>query len=407
MALFTYKARDRLSQPVTGEIEGRGVGDVADLLFDRGLVPITIVERRARGPRWLALKAQLAGRPQLVDLVFFCRQMHSITKAGVPLHRGVRILADSIRHPVLRRVLGDMRRKIEEGRALSETMAAHRNVFPALMISMVRVGEHTGRLDEAFAELKRNLELEESTRRQMKSALRYPIMVLAAIALALVIVNLFVIPTFARVFSSFDAELPWFTRVLIATSEWTQAWWPHTAAVLVLAALGARAFLKTPHGAERWGRWSLRLPLVGDVLLKAAMSRFARTLGMCLRAGVALDQALQAVAGASDNRHFALRITAMRERIAQGKSLTATARESELFTPLVMQMILTGEETGRLDAMLDEAADFYEREVAYDVKMLGDYIEPVLLIVVSTLVLGLALGIFLPMWDLADAALQR
>jgi len=407
MGLFNYVARDQQRNSVSGEIEGRGLSEVAELLFDRGLTPIRIVERRARKRSGLSLHERLLGRPQLVDHVFFCRQMYSITKAGMPLNRGVRTLMESIRNPVLRHALGDVRRKIEEGRALSETMASHRDVFPPLMINMIRVGEQTGRLDRVFDELQRNLELEQVMQRQVKAALRYPGMVIAAIGIALVIVNLFVVPAFARVFANFGAELPLATRMLIASSEWTRAWWPHALASLVALVFGTRSYLKTPRGAELWGRWSLRIPLFGEILLKATMARFSRTLSMCLRAGVALDQALQTVAGVSSNRYFALQVAAMRDRISQGKSLTVAARGTDLFPPLVMQMIVTGEETGRLDEMLDEAADFYEREVAYDVKTLGDYIEPVLLIIVSAMVLTLALGIFLPMWDMAEVAMRR
>jgi MSHA biogenesis protein MshG len=209
------------------------------------------------------------------------------------------------------------------------------------------------------------------------------------------------------VFANFGAELPLMTRMLIASSNFAQAWWPAVAGGAIAATMAGRSFLKTDHGAEWWGRWSLRMPLFGTVLLKATLARFSRTLAMCMRAGVVLDQAVNAVAAASNNRHFALRLGAMRERIAQGDSLTAAARHSALFTPLVMQMIITGEETGRLDEMLDEAGGFYEREVDYDVSMLGEYVEPVLLIFVSGLVLMLALGIFLPMWDLASVALKR
>jgi MSHA biogenesis protein MshG len=175
----------------------------------------------------------------------------------------------------------------------------------------------------------------------------------------------------------------------------------------VAAVAAARAWLRTDTGAVAWGRWSLNVPLLGPVLLKATLARFSRTLAMCMRSGIVLDQAVQAVAAASNNRHFALRLAAMRERIAQGESLTSAARYTALFTPLVMQMITTGEETGRLDEMLEEAGAFYEREVEYDVGMLGEYVEPVLLVCVSGLVLMLALGIFLPMWDLASVALRN
>ncbi len=407
MGLFSYHARDEDRNAISGEIEGRGSSEVADMLFERGLTPVRIVERRARNRSAPRFQDRFFNRPQLVDHVFFCRQMYSITKAGVPLHRGLRTLIDSIRNPLLKRALGEVRRKVEEGRTLSETMSAHRSVFPPLMINMIRVGEQTGRLDQVFHELQRNLEMEQVTERQVKAALRYPGLVVAAISIALVIVNLFVIPAFERVFANFHAELPLVTRGLIAMSAWMRAYWPHALAGIAGIMIAIRSWLRTPRGALAWGRWSLRIPLFGPILLKSTMARFSRTLAMCLRSGVALDQALQTVAGVSANRHFSTRIGAMRERIAQGKSLTNAARGTDFFTPLVMQMIMTGEETGRLDEMLDEAADFYEREVAYDVKTLGDYIEPVLLVIVSGMVLTLALGIFLPMWDMARVAMHH
>ena len=407
MANFSYLARDANRNAVSGELEGRGSAEVADLLSERGLTPIRIVARRSRARAASGWQDRFLSRPQLVDHVFFCRQMYSITKAGIPLHRGLRTLVESMKNPQLRRALDEVRRKVEEGRTLSETMATHRAVFPPLMINMIRVGEQTGRLDTVFHELQRNLEMEQVTERQVKTALRYPSLVIAAISIALVIVNLFVIPSFARVFASFNAELPLITRGLIAMSGWMQAWWPHLLAAIVAAVVGVRWWLATPRGAELWGRWSLKFPLFGPIVLKATMSRFSRTLSMCLRSGVALDQALGTVAGVSANRHFAKQVASMRERISQGKSLTFAARDTEFFPPLVMQMITTGEETGRLDEMLDEAADFYEREVAYDVKTLGDFIEPVLLVVVSGMVLTLALGIFLPMWDMARVALRH
>jgi MSHA biogenesis protein MshG len=190
-------------------------------------------------------------------------------------------------------------------------------------------------------------------------------------------------------------------------SDWMRAWWMYAAGAIILAILAFNRWKRSPRGAETWGRLSLRIPLFGPIMLKATMARFARTLSMCLRSGIALDQALTTVAGISNNRHFTLQMAAMKDRIAQGRSLTLAARGTQFFTSLVMQMIMTGEETGRLDEMLDEAAEFYEREVTYDVKLLADYIEPVLLIVVSAMVLTLALGIFLPMWDMARVALRH
>jgi MSHA biogenesis protein MshG len=407
MSVFVYTARDRQRKSVHGEVEGRGRDEVADYLLHQGLTPITIFERKVAGDSFAALRRHLSAGPQLVDLIFFCRQMFSICKGGLALHRGVRTLAQSVRNPVLRAALSDMRRQLEEGRALSEAMSTHRKIFPALMVNLVRVGENTGRLDQAFSELQRNLELEHETRRRMKAAMRYPMLVVVALVIALSVITLFVIPVFAGVFANFGAELPWMTRALMATSNWALAWWPYVTLAAVASFAAVRSWLNTDNGAEIWGRWSLAIPLFGQILLKATLARFSRTLATCMRSGIVLDQAVQAVAAASNNRHFALRLAAMRERIAQGESLTSAARHAALFTPLVMQMIATGEETGRLDEMLEECGAFYEREVDYDVGMLGEYVEPVLLVIVSALVLMLALGIFLPMWDLASVALNR
>ena len=407
MKSYVYTARDRQQKLTRGEVEGRNPQEVAAYLFKQSLTPISISERRAVVERFAALRRRLAGAPQLVDLIFFCHQMYSICKGGVALHRGIRSLAHSVRNPQLHKVLVDMRRQLDEGRPLSDAMRSQQGIFSRLMINLVRVGETTGRLDQAFAELKRNLELEHETRRRLKAAVRYPVLVITAIVLAIAVVMVFVVPAFAGVFASFGAELPWMTRVLITSSEWTLTWWPFLLGAVLLAILAVRSFLKTDYGAELWGRWSFKIPLLGEILLKVTLARFSRTMAMCLRAGIAIDQAVGAVAAASANRHFAVRLTGMRERIAQGESLTAAARYAALFTPLAMQMISTGEETGRLDEMLDEAGDFYEREVDYDVAMLGEYMEPLLLVVVSALVLMLALGIFLPMWDLAAVALRR
>jgi MSHA biogenesis protein MshG len=407
MSVFAYVARDRERNSVSGELEGRGSGEVADLLIERGLIPIRITERRARNRSTASFRDRYFNRPTLVDQVFFCRQMYSITKAGIPLHRGLQTLGESLRNPLMRRAVGELRRKVEEGRTLSETMASLRDVFPPIMINMVRIGEQTGRLDTVFNELQRNLELEQATQRQVKQAVRYPIMVVSALVIAMVIVNIFVIPSFARIFANFHAELPLITRGLIGMSDAVRSWWPYMLGAVAFIVIGVRRWVRTPNGAETWGRQSLRIPLFGPIMLKAAMARFSRTLSMCLRSGIALDQALGTVGGISSNRYFTLQVAAMKESISQGRSLTLAARATNFFTSLVMQMIMTGEETGRLDEMLDEAAEFYEREVSYDVKTLGDYIEPVLLLIVSGMVLTLALGIFLPMWDMARVALKH
>lgn len=407
MARFSYTARTRSAALVSGQIDSKDRSKVADWLLQRGLTPVQIREQPADSGwrRRLRLWAEGPLRPE--DLVFFCRQLQAIMRGGVPINQGVRALAEAARHSLMREALYDCSRQLEEGRALSAAMATHADIFSAVMVNLVRVGEETGRLEQALAELQKDLESEQLTRRQIKSTMRYPIMVIVAVAFAFVAVNLFVIPAFSQVFANFNAELPLITRGLMATSAWVQAWWQIVAGGLFAAWLAGRQAMREERFQLAWGKLSMRLPLVGEILLKATLARVCRMLAMCARSGVVLDRALGIVGGATGNRWFARQLGEMREGLASGESLNLAARRSGLFTQLVLQMISTGEETGSLEDMLDEAAGFYEREVAWEVSQLSEYMEPVLLVVVSLLVLLLALGIFLPMWDIAQVTISR
>ena len=224
---------------------------------------------------------------------------------------------------------------------------------------------------------------------------------------ALAVINLFVIPAFAKVFEQFKAELPWATRVLIGTSQFFQDYWW---LLLILLAGGLYGFLrwtKTEQGALHWDRLKLRLPIVGGIFERIALARFTRTFAMMYRAGVPLLQTLSINSASVGNRHIGQAVLAMREGIERGEALTRTAAASGLFTPLVLQMMAVGEETGALDDLFVEVADFYEQEVDYDLKQLADAIEPILIVAMGVLVLILALGVFLPMWELGSAARGR
>jgi MSHA biogenesis protein MshG len=272
------------------------------------------------------------------------------------------------------------------------------------MISMVRVGENTGKLDIAFQQLAQYLEMERDTRNRIKAALRYPTFVVVAIMAAIGIVNVFVIPAFARVFEGMKMDLPWQTRLLIGLSDFTVAFWPYMLGLLIAAIIGARYYIKTPNGKYRWDRAKLQIPVVGGIINRALLARFARSFAMASKSGVPLIQGLTVVARAVDNDFVAEKILSMRNGIERGDSLTRTAIATGMFTPLVLQMLSVGEETGAVDEMLDEVADFYEREVDYDLKNLSQAIEPILIIAVGILVLILALGVFLPMWDITQLA---
>lgn len=405
MPLFAYRARNSRGDSVKGEIEAGSADIVANQLINSGITPIEIQETEPKQDHLAEIKRRLgSGKPTLDDLILFCRQMYTLSKAGVPIIRGISGLADTSKNVILADALDNVVLELEAGRELSMAMSLQGEIFSSLMTSMVRVGENTGKLDLAFLQLAQYLELERDTRSRVKQAMRYPLFVLTAIAIAIGVVNAFVIPAFAGVFKSMKMDLPWQTELLISISDFTVAYWQYLLAVIVATIYGLRQYTKTPNGKYRWDRAKLRLPLVGSIITRALLSRFSRSFAMASKSGVPLIQALTVVARAVDNDYVAEKILSMRNGIERGDSLTRTAAATELFTPLVLQMISVGEETGAVDDMLNEVADFYEREVDYELKNISQAIEPILIVAIGILVLILALGIFLPMWDMTQLA---
>ncbi|WP_374288559.1 type II secretion system F family protein [Pseudomonas fluvialis] len=410
MAQFRYSGRNAQGARVSGLVEAASLDQAANELLAQQITPLQIVAQQAdKGADVLQqlLERLRRRRVELDELIIFCRQMYSLSKAGVPIIRAIGGLAESTRNLYLREVLQAVRSDLERGLGLAVAMNVHPRVFNTLFISMVSVGENTGQLDGAFRQLSSYLELERETRKRLKQATRYPLFVLSAMGVALAVINLFVIPAFAKVFEQFKAELPWATRVLIGTSQFFQDYWW---LLLILLAGGLYGFLrwtKTEQGALHWDRLKLRLPIVGGIFERIALARFTRTFAMMYRAGVPLLQTLSINSASVGNRHIGQAVLAMREGIERGEALTRTAAASGLFTPLVLQMMAVGEETGALDDLFVEVADFYEQEVDYDLKQLADAIEPILIVAMGVLVLILALGVFLPMWELGSAAQGR
>ena len=405
MPLFAYKARNSRGDSIKGEIEAASADALASQLINSGNTPIEIRETQAKTDTWGELKRKLGtSKPTLDDLILFCRQMYTLSKAGVPIIRGITGLAETTKNITLSDALKSILLELESGRELSSAMAMQGNLFSSLMISMVKVGENTGKLDVAFLQLAQYLELERDTRNRVKAAMRYPMFVLIAISLAIGIVNVFVIPAFAGVFKGMKMELPWQTKALIGISDFTVAYWPYMLGLIIIAVFSFNNYIKSPNGKYKWDRAKLRFPIVGSIITRALLSRFARSFAMASKSGVPLIQALTVVARAVDNDYVSEKILSMRNGIERGDSLTRTAIATGLFTPLVLQMLSVGEETGAVDDMLNEVADFYEREVDYELKNLSQAIEPILIVAIGILVLILALGIFLPMWELTSLA---
>ncbi len=423
MPYFDYSGRDSSGALVSGRLDAGTEDEAASRLFNQRVTPIEIRESRDKGVK----KGDRSSRSQAQDgssgstmdnlrnfltqkkvendeLIIFSRQMFSLTKAGLPLDKAIKGLEASMANPTFRAVLRDMVQSLENGMTLASALDRHPKIFPTLLVSMVHVGENTGRLDLAFHEISKYLELEKNTAKQVKSATRYPLFVILAMGVALAVLTVFVIPVFADTFDRLGAELPWQTVALISTSSFVVDYW-----MFIVAAVGGGVFaflswLKTTPGRLSWDKRKLSIPLAGAVFERVALGRFARTFAIVMQAGMPIVQGLTVVAGAVGNAYIASNVMRMREGVERGESLHRTAVNCNMFSPLVLQMISVGEETGTVDDLLIEVADFYDAEVEYDLKRLSDAIEPILISFMAVLVLILALGVFLPIWDLNTAA---
>jgi MSHA biogenesis protein MshG len=408
---FAYKGRNARGELLRGVLEGADSGAIADQLFGTGVTPVEIVATSrgvtaggAQQGWWDKLTEKKASS---MDVQLFSRQLYTLLKSGVPIMRGLAGLQESAISSAFGRVIKDLRESLDSGRELSAAMRRHPAVFSSFYLAMVRVGEMTGRLEEVFLRLFDHLEFDRSMRERVKTALRYPSFVVIAMAGAICVVNIFVIPQFVKVFAGFHAELPLMTRVLIAGSAFMVDYWLALLAALAGTVLGVRAWIATPAGRYTWDMRKLRLPLAGKIIVKGTMARFARSFALAQRSGVPIVQALTLVSQTVDNAYLAARIEQMRDGVERGESILRTSVTAGIFTPVVLQMIAVGEESGTLEELMDEIAQMYEREVDYELKTLSSQIEPILIAFLGVLVLVLALGIFLPIWDLGKAALHK
>lgn len=407
MPSFAYSARDPRGQLLQGIAEGASAAAVADQLIGSGMTPLKIAASAAVAEAAPALKFSLSRAPKVQheDLLMFSRQLHSLLKAGIPITRALGGLQESASE-AMRGVIRGVRESLESGIELSSSMAKQHGVFNHFYVAMIRVGELTGRLDEVFLRLFHHQEFEKTMRDQVRTALRYPSFVIAVMAVAIAVINLFVIPAFQKVFDGFGAELPLMTRILVGFSKFTVAGWPYLLAGGVGAFVLFSRWTATPEGRHAWDRLKLRLPIAGKIAQKATLARFARSFALALRSGVPVVQAMNVVAATVENAYFARAIDRMREGVERGDSVLRTAAASGIFTPVVLQMIAVGEESGALDEMLNEVADFYQQDVEYQLKTLSAQIEPILIMFLGALVLVLALGVFLPVWDLGKVAIK-
>ena len=414
MANFAYRGRDSSGKVAEGVLEAASSSAAADILNGRGILPLSISETAAgvgrsaeSGVARKKLQSLFEEKVQEAEVMLFSRQIYTLLKAGVPIMRALGGLQESATSKAMKGVIQGVREGLDSGRELALSFAAYPGVFSSFYLSMVRVGEMTGRLEEIFLRLFHHMEFEAFMRDQIKSALRYPMFVVIAMAIAITVINIWVIPAFAKVFQGFGAQLPLMTRILIGFSDFMVSYWYLLLGGVIGSIAAFKAWLRTQRGRYRWDKMKLSFPIAGRIIQKATLARFARSFALASKSGVPIIQALNTVALTVDNDYIADKISFMRDGVERGESVLRTALQARIFTPVVLQMIAVGEESGSLDDMMEEVADLYQREVEVEIKNLSASIEPILIVFLGILVLILALGIFLPIWDLGKAAMKK
>lgn len=406
MPVFQYRGRNQRGEMVTGRLEAATSDAAANQLFNSGVVPIDIAGANDAGQDiGHALREWLGSEKiAVMDLAIFSRQFHTLLKAGVPILQALRGLRDTAQNAGLARVINDLSEGLDSGLELSAALKRHPKVFSNLYVSMVQVGESTGSLDQVLLQLSFYLEREKDTRDRVKSATRYPMFVIIAMVGALFFLSFYVIPAFAKLYAGFKIQLPLPTRILIGVSDFVLAYWPILLGLSVIAAIATRMYLQTSTGRYEWHKRKLRLPLIGGIIFRSTLERFARTLAIMINTGVPLVQGMTIVSRAVDNDYVGERVLQMRDGVERGETIARTAAATGMFPPLIIQMITVGEESGALGELMTNVAGYYEREVDYDVKNLSATIQPLLIVVLGVMVAVLALGVFLPMWDMVQIA---
>lgn len=394
---YVWEGTDKRGAQIKGEQSGRNPSLVKAELRRQGITP-TKVKRK---PKPLFGEGKQRIKPQ--DIAFFSRQLSTMLDAGVPLVQAFDIIGGGHKNPSMRELVGQIKNDVEGGSTLSEALARHPKYFDELYINLVAAGESAGVLDSLLDTIATYKERMESLKGKIKKALFYPVAVIVVAIVVTAILLLYVVPQFENMFQNFGADLPAFTQFVIMLSDELQAnGWIYFLAIAGSVTALLMAYKRSRRFAHAMDRFVLRLPIVGDVLHKSSIARFARTLSITFAAGVPLVEALYTVAGATGNVVYSDAVHKIREDVATGHQLQLAMRQTNLFPHMVIQMTAIGEESGALDKMLTKVADYYEEEVNNTVDSLSSLLEPLIMVVIGVLVGGLIVAMYLPIFKLAS-----
>ncbi|HET7870005.1 MAG TPA: type II secretion system F family protein [Actinomycetota bacterium] len=394
---YQYKVRDRAGNLVSGELIGDSEGLVMTKLREMGMTPIEVKKAKA------GLKMEINLRPghvKLKDLAVFSRQFATMVNSGLPILRALSILSDQTANKELQKVLVQVRLDVEQGASLSGALERHPKAFSDLYVAMVKAGETGGVLDNVLLRLADNIEKEVELRRKIKSAMTYPVVVVALVMLILSAMLLFVVPQFESIYAQLGGKLPLPTRLLLSVSNALRTYWYVFLVLIVGTAFAFRRYKKTDRGRAQVDAVKLKVPVFGGLFHKTALARFSGTLGMLLRSGVPILQALDIVADTVNNKVISKAVVDVQGAVREGESMARPLSRHGVFPPMVVQMLAVGEETGAVDTMLDKVADFYNSEVSASVDALTSLIEPLMIAIIGGAVGAAVIALYMPMFNI-------
>jgi type IV pilus assembly protein PilC len=396
---YQYKVRDKQGRMLEGTIEAESTTLVANKLREMGYTPINIEKKGGEG---LKTEISLFGpkKPKLKDISVFSRQFATMINSGLSLLRSLYILEEQTENKALAATVSEIRQDVEKGASLSQAMAKHPKVFSKLYVSMVRSGEIGGVLDSVLLRLASTIEKQVELRGKVKSAMTYPVAVLALVLMILTAMLLFIVPIFKDLYDGLGGTLPLPTRLLLAVSEIMTKFLPIVIGVIALAVFAFRRWVKTESGREAFDRFKLRVPIFGPLVQKTALTRFASTLSALLRSGVPILESLEIVSDTVNNTVMAKAIKDVQTAVKGGDAINRPLTQHKVFPPMVVQMMAVGEETGALDEMLEKIGEFYEAEVEATVDALTSLLEPLLIVVLGGTVGGMVVSLYMPMFNI-------
>ena len=401
MANFKYKAITETGATDTGQIEADSAEKASTLLAAQGLIPVNVKEERQTLPG--LKKGGLLERLSPIkapELILFTKQFNTLIRAGVPMMSLLKVLEDQTEHPRLKRVLGEIHQDIKEGASLHEAFRRHPGVFSPLYCNMIKAGEASGALNEVLDRLTYIIEHEHKVKSDIKSAMMYPLIVVCFLFIAFIILLTGVIPRFVTIFQSAGLRLPLPTKICMLMYQGMVSYWYIGLSILAAVVIGLSYYLRTEQGKFVMYTLLMKIPVLGPLFVKSAISRFASIFSILQSSGVDILETMDILTDTIGNTAIARELSGIRERLAEGHGIAGPLSSAKYFTPMLINMVAIGEESGNLEEMLRDVAQHYDTEVEYAMKKLSESIGPVLTIGLAAVVGFFALAIFLPMWDM-------